>query len=220
MQAFLAPLGELADYQEMLKNRRKGEGIIQVAGCVNSQKTHLMYALGDGCEYRVIAFSSEEKAKKAFEEYRFLTDNVYMYPARDLLFYHADIKGKLLTDRRMEVLRALLEKEPGTEITVITTMDAFLDGLPYPEEVRGQRIKVAGGDTSISLTFSQSCQNSDMRGRARSRARDNLPCAGAFWTSSRSRKSCRSGLNSGVMRLIRSGALTWKASDPWRIWRK
>ena len=42
MQAFLAPLGELADYQEMLKNRRKGAGIIQVAGCVNSQKTHLM----------------------------------------------------------------------------------------------------------------------------------------------------------------------------------
>ena len=76
MQAFLAPLGELADYQEMLKNRRKGEGIIQVAGCVSSQKTHLMYALGDGCEYRVIAFSSEEKAKKAYDEYRLLTDSV------------------------------------------------------------------------------------------------------------------------------------------------
>ena len=147
MQDFLAPLGELADYQEMLKNRRKGEGIIQVAGCVSSQKTHLMYALGDGCEYRVIAFSSEEKAKKAYDEYRLLTYSVYMYPARDLLFYHADIKGKLLTDRRMEVLRALLEKEQGAEITVITTMDAFLDGLPYPEEVRRQRIRITGGDT-------------------------------------------------------------------------
>ena len=78
----------------MLRNRRRGEGFIQVAGCVNSQKTHLMYALGDGCEYRVIAFSSEEKAKKAYEEYRFLTEDVYVYPARDLLFYHADIKGK------------------------------------------------------------------------------------------------------------------------------
>ena len=64
MQAFLAPLTELADYQEMLRNRRRGEGFIQVAGCVNSQKTHLMYAIGDGCEYRVIAFSSEEKAKR------------------------------------------------------------------------------------------------------------------------------------------------------------
>ena len=155
MQAFLAPLGELADYQEMLKNRRKGEGIIQVAGCVSSQKTHLMYALGDGCEYRVIAFSSEEKAKKAYDEYRLLTDSVYMYPARDLLFYHADIKGKLLTDRRMEVLRALLEKAQGAEITVITTMDAFLDGLPYPEEVRRQRIRITGGDT-IDFTDFQS----------------------------------------------------------------
>ena len=51
MQAFLAPLEELADYQEILRDRRKGTGIIQIAGCVNSQKTHLMYALGDGCEY-------------------------------------------------------------------------------------------------------------------------------------------------------------------------
>ena len=132
------------------RNRRKGEGIIQAAGCVNSQKTHLMYALGDGCEYRVIAFSSEEKAKKAYDEYRFLTENVYMYPARDLLFYHADIKGKLLT-----VLRALLEKAPGEEITVITTMDAFLDGLPHPEEVHGHRIRIAGGDT-VDFTDFQS----------------------------------------------------------------
>ena len=138
MQAFLAPLTELADYQEILRNRRRGEGFIQVAGCVNSQKTHLMYAIGDGCEYRVIAFSSEEKAKKAYEEYRFLTEDVYVYPARDLLFYHADIKGKLLTDRRMEVLRTLIEKEPEKQITIITTIDAFLDGLPEPERLKGQ----------------------------------------------------------------------------------
>ena len=92
MQALLAPLGELADYQEILKVRKKEDGIIQIAGCVGSQKTHLMYALGDGFEYRVIVFSSEEKAKKAFDEYRIFTDDVYFYPARDLLFYYADIK--------------------------------------------------------------------------------------------------------------------------------
>ena len=86
MQALLAPLGELADYQEILKVRKKEEGIIQIAGCVGSQKTHLMYALGDGVEYRVIVFFSEEKAKKSFDEYRIFTDDVYFYPARDLLF--------------------------------------------------------------------------------------------------------------------------------------
>lgn len=147
MQALLSPLTELADYQEIVKNRGKEEGFIQIAGCVNSQKTHLMYALCDGWEYRVIAFSSEEKAKKTFEEYRFLNENVCLYPARDFLFYYADIKGKLLTSRRMDVLRALIEKKDGQGITVITTIDAFLDGLPTPEAVRQQRIPLVNGQT-------------------------------------------------------------------------
>ncbi|HIX63585.1 MAG TPA: transcription-repair coupling factor [Candidatus Mediterraneibacter colneyensis] len=156
MNALLAPLMELADYQEILRERRKDRGFIQIAGCVNSQKTHLMYALGDGCEYRVIAFSSEEKAKKAYEEYRLFTENVYLYPARDLLFYYADIKGKLLTHRRMEVLRTLIEKEDSGKgfqdpVTVITTMDAFLDGLARPDEIRKQRLTLSGGSI-VDLT--------------------------------------------------------------------
>ena len=59
---------------------------------VNSEKIHLAKALSDGFEYRVIVFSSEEKAKQAYEEWRVLEENVWFYPARDLLFYHADIK--------------------------------------------------------------------------------------------------------------------------------
>ncbi|HJA65181.1 MAG TPA: transcription-repair coupling factor [Candidatus Mediterraneibacter cottocaccae] len=152
MQALLAPLTELADYQEILRDRGKENGFIQIAGCVNSQKTHLMYALGDGCEYRVIAFSSEEKAKKAFEEYHFLTEDVWLYPARDLLFYHADIKGKVLTGQRMEVLRVLTEQREESSMTVITTMDAFLDGLPSPEELKRARTVLAPGDV---LDFSE-----------------------------------------------------------------
>ena len=42
MLAFLEPLEELADYQEIVRKRGKAEGILQIAGCVSSQKTHLM----------------------------------------------------------------------------------------------------------------------------------------------------------------------------------
>ena len=35
MQAFIAPLAELAEYQEILQKRRKEKGILQIAGCVN-----------------------------------------------------------------------------------------------------------------------------------------------------------------------------------------
>ena len=115
MQAFLEPLKELADYQEIVSSRRKKTGFLQIAGCVNSQKIHLAKALSDGFEYRVIVFSSEEKAKQAYEEWRVLEENVWFYPARDLLFYHADIKGAFLTGKRMEVLRAIVEKK-GREV--------------------------------------------------------------------------------------------------------
>ena len=155
MQAVLAPLMELADFQDLIKERKKEKGMIQIAGCVSSQKTHLMYALGDGCEYRVIAFSSEEKAKKAYDEYRLFTDGVYLYPARDLLFYHADIKGNVLTDQRMQVLRALTGKEEGESVTVITTMDAFLDGLPRPEELSESRIMLSPGDVLDFTKFQE-----------------------------------------------------------------
>jgi transcription-repair coupling factor (superfamily II helicase) len=149
MQAFLAPLAELAEYKEIFQRRRKGEGFLQIAGCVNSQKTHLMYALSDGCSFRIIAFSSDEKAKKTYEEYRFLDDHVYLYPARDLLFYHADIKSKYLVKNRMEVVQAILEAGEGGEghkenLTIITTIDGFLDGMPELKSIAAQRIKIGG----------------------------------------------------------------------------
>ncbi|MFQ6961476.1 MAG: transcription-repair coupling factor [Clostridium sp.] len=152
MQAFLAPLDELAEYKEIFGRRKKDSGVLQIAGCVNSQKTHLMYALSDGCYYKIIAFSSDEKAKKAYEEYRFLDENVYLYPAKDLLFYHADIKGKYLIKQRMEVVRAILEAEEKESlddggITVITTVDAFLDGMPSLQEIAKRRIHVQGTGT-------------------------------------------------------------------------
>ena len=149
MRALLAPLQELADYEEIIRERKKGKGLLQIAGCVNSQKTHLMYELGDGYRYRLIVFSSEEKAKKAWEEYRFLDESVYYYPARDLLFFHADIKGKYLLSQRLEVVRALLEQDT---LTVITTIDAFLDGIPPKEKLLDRKISLRTGE---SLDFSK-----------------------------------------------------------------
>lgn len=125
--------------------------MIQISGCVNTQKIHLLSGIGSGCGYKLVVFSNEEKAKKAYEEYLLFGEETYLYPARDLLFYYADIKGKTLTNRRMEVLRAIAEKKKEEPVTVITTMDAFLDGIISPDEIQKNRIHITGEDT-VDLT--------------------------------------------------------------------
>lgn len=138
MQAFMAPLVELAEFETVRKRRKEQAGILQFAGCVNSQKTHMMYALSDGFDFKIIATSSEMKAKQLYEEYRFLDSNVYLYPAKDLLFYQADLRGKYLLKQRMEVLQAMLEQK---NVTVVTSFDGFMDALLPLETVR-ERIKI------------------------------------------------------------------------------
>ena len=137
MQAFTAPLTELADFETVLKKRREQKGFVQFAGCVNSQKTHMMYALSDGFTFKIIATSSELKAKQIYEEYRFLDSNVYLYPAKDLLFYQADLRGKYLLKQRMEVFQAMIEQK---EMTIVTSFDGFMDAL-LPMEKMVERIR-------------------------------------------------------------------------------
>ncbi len=144
MQALLGPLTELAQYDTIQKKIREKHGMIQIAGCVTSQKTHLMRALGDGFERKIIAVSSEAKAKQVYEEYRFLDSNVYLYPAKDMLFYQADLRGKYLVKHRMEVFQAMLEEK---NITVVTSFDGFMDALLPLEEMKKRILSLAVGDT-------------------------------------------------------------------------
>lgn len=138
MQAFVAPLYELAEFEAAQKKRRKDKGIIQFTGCVNSQKTHMMYALSDGFDMKIIATSSEMKAKQIYEEYRFLDSDIYLYPAKDLLFYQADLRGKYLLKQRMEVYQAILEER---SVTIVTSFDGFMDAL-VPLSTMKERIRV------------------------------------------------------------------------------
>mgnify|MGYP000827783381 CR=1 FL=1 len=39
MQGLIGPLKELAEFEELCKNKKKDVGMIRVCGCVNSQKS-------------------------------------------------------------------------------------------------------------------------------------------------------------------------------------
>lgn len=144
MQALIGPLQELAEFEAIQKEKQKEAGVLQISGCVNSQKTHMMYALGDGCKYRVIACSSESKARQVYEEYHMLDPETYFYPAKDFLFYQADIRSKELQESRMTVVQAILEEKP---LTVVVSFDAFMDALPVKGAMKDRVIRIENGQT-------------------------------------------------------------------------
>lgn len=123
MQALLAPLKELAEFDYMRETLRKGTTPIALSGCVDSQKLHMIYGLSDGFKYKVIVTYSELKAKELYEEYQFYDRNAMLYPAKDLIFFQADIHGNRLIRERIRTLRRLMEKKP---LTIVTTYAALM----------------------------------------------------------------------------------------------
>ncbi len=123
MQALLAPLRELAEYQQMKESLRKKEGPIALTGCVDSQKLHMIYGLSEGLKYKCIVTHNDLRAKEIQEEYRFYDRNVLLYPAKDLIFFQADIHGNQLTRERICTLRRLMEGKP---VTIVTTYAALM----------------------------------------------------------------------------------------------
>ena len=123
MQALIAPLKELAEYDEIRKVTRQGKGTVALSGCVDSQKLHMIYGLSDGLKYKVIVTYSDLKAKEIYEEYRFYDRNVMLYPAKDLIFFQADIHGNQLVQERIKTLRRVVEGKP---VTIVTTYAALM----------------------------------------------------------------------------------------------
>lgn len=146
MDAFLQPLYNLADFEDIKKQIQK-QGIVSVSGCLDSQKAHFTDGLAREFPFRLIIVENDLKAKGFYEDYRMYDPEVLLYPARDLIFYQADIHGNLITRQRIQVLKALLERE---KVTVIASIDSCLDYL-IPLEEWKRRVIHLKNDSELDL---------------------------------------------------------------------
>ena len=144
MKAFLTPLQGFAEFEQIKEKSKTNKGILQVSGCMESQKSHLMYGLSGIAPYRLILAEDERRAREIYEDYRFYDRKVYSYPAKDLLFFQADIHGNLLIRQRMKVIKALLEEK---ELTVVTSIDGCMDFLESLEKIKEQLIHYESDST-------------------------------------------------------------------------
>lgn len=137
MQMFLKPLTELAEYDEIRSRIRKGPGIISLAGCARAQKAHMIYGLSYDAKITLVVTENDLAAKALYEDLLFYEPGALFYPAKDLLFYQADITSNLLDIQRMRVFRALIEDE---RVTVVVPVAAMMDMVSVREDLTDARL--------------------------------------------------------------------------------
>lgn len=119
MHTFYKPLEDMNEFLKTKEDLSKGKIPIQITGCIDSQKCHLSWGIGRDYPYKIIITYDDIKAKEIYEDYKLYDKNVYLYPAKDVIFYSADIHGNTIARERLLVIKQLLEGKPATIITTI-----------------------------------------------------------------------------------------------------
>ncbi len=123
MRVLTAPLHELGEFEEVKSLLKKPGKAVALTGCLESQKLHMVYGLGEGYKNRLIVTFSDIRVKEIKEDYRFYDRNVTSYPAKDLIFYQADIHSNQLSKERIRCMRRMLEGKP---VTIVTTFSSLM----------------------------------------------------------------------------------------------
>lgn len=124
MFAIATPTLELDSVVNAKKTLQKHAGSVLISGCVDSQKWNVAYALGTDFTNRIIVTYSDQRVREIYEDYRIYDKNVRMYPAKDVIFYQADVHGnKIVRDRLLCLKRMIM----GLPTTLVTTFSGLMN---------------------------------------------------------------------------------------------
>ena len=143
MKTFTEPMLGLKEFEDLRELLPKLAGVVQVSGCIDAAKPHMIYSIGNDSGSKIIVTFHEQKAKELCEEYRFFDRRAAYYPAKDILFYQSDIRGNVLTAERINALRLIAEEK---DCAIITTFDGLMNPMPSPEKFIQAVKRVAVGD--------------------------------------------------------------------------
>lgn len=150
MKSFTEPLRELQTIEELEKHLWRNKGFRKLSGCIDADKAHLMHTIGGEDKSRLIVTHNEARLRELYEDMLFFDRESVCYPAKDILFFHADLHGNELTRQRISVLKAALTKKA---VTIVTTFDALMNLTTAPECFQGRIRRIRPGDTLDLTSF-------------------------------------------------------------------
>ncbi len=135
-------LKQIESFNNAERELKKAPVPISISGCIESQKVQVAAELGKEYSWKLFICKDEKSAQDIVGDYKNFEDNVWFYPAKDMLFYSSDIHRGVITNQRMEALKHLMEDESGV---LVTTIDGIMDKISSKNEVSEEKLVLREG---------------------------------------------------------------------------
>ena len=140
MEAITQPIRE----SEVLKKLQKSGYPAYVWGTTRCVRPSIVEAMRGNSKFTLIVTYDMARADKLCSDYKLLDKDVYVYPAKDALFYFADVHGNLTSAKRLEIIKRIHKDE---RTVIITTVEGLMDRLPDLKYFRKHAFSLSVGDT-------------------------------------------------------------------------
>lgn len=139
-------LKEDQSFQKIMADLEADQGPVLVSGCTDTAKWHLMSAAGNAqkTKYKIIIVPDENKARQWAEGCGFFGEKLQFIPAKDPLFYSADVHGNAIARERMTAIEKMIRGQGGT---FVMSVDAVMDRVVPRKQIEKNRVIFQIGDT-------------------------------------------------------------------------
>lgn len=144
MNTILGELGKLEKFTDLLKQIENKTSPIAISGLTDVGMIQIGTAIHEfGKKPICIVTYNEIQAKKLYEDMKYFTDNVVLFPKKEIVTYDYIAESKELPYERIEALNAIKNRK---NLIVITTIEAIMQKLPSKEILYANELNFKVGE--------------------------------------------------------------------------
>ncbi len=145
MNTILGELGKSEKFIDLLKQIENKTSPIAISGLTDVGMIQLGTAIHEfGKKPICIITYNEIQAKKLYQDIQYFTDNVVLFPKKEIVTYDYIAESKELPYQRIEALNQIQAKK---NLIIVTTIEAITQKLPTKETLYANQLNFKVGET-------------------------------------------------------------------------
>ena len=145
MNTILGDLGKSQKFIDLLKQIENKQSPIEISGLTDVGMIQLTSSINEFTKRPICILTYNEiQAKKIYEDIKYFTDKVVLFPKKEIVTYDYIAESKDLPYKRIEALNKIKSKK---NLIIVTTIEAAIQKLPQKQLLYKNELKFKVGES-------------------------------------------------------------------------